>query len=139
MASKKVFVDASVLYAFIDRADQNHPQATKAIDYLSVQGSILFTSIQAVVETYTGINSQLGASIAVDFLQAIVESSMEVLYPQKADLLAANRILKTQRSQNLTLKEALTAAMMQRRGITQILTFTYWHNLLGSQTYISRF
>jgi predicted nucleic acid-binding protein len=139
MASRKIFIDASVLYAFVDRADPNHGQATKAMDYLSVQGAILFTSIQAVTDTYTGINTQLGTSIAIDFLQAMSESSMEILYPQKADMMTANRLLKTQRSQTLTLKEALTASMMQRRNITQILTFTYWHNLLGSQTYMSRF
>lgn len=139
MASRKVYLDASTLYAFIDRADPNHPQATKAIDYLSVQGALLFTSIQAVTDTYTGINNQLGTAIAVDFLQAMTESSIEILYPQKADILTANRLLKTQRSQTLTLKEALTAAMMQRRGVVQVLTFTYWHNLLGTQPYMSRF
>ncbi len=138
MASKKIFIDGSVLYAFIDRADPNHTQAAKTLDQMSLQDMHLYTSVQAVQEAYTAISRQLGSNLSIDFLQATVESTMEILYPQKADLLAAARLLKLNRSREVNLKEALTAVMMQRKGISFIFTFTYWQNLLGSSSYLMK-
>lgn len=138
MASGKIFIDGSVLYAFVDRADPNHVQASKTIEQLSLQGMHLFTSIQAVQDAHTAISRQLGQNLSIDFLQALVESTMEIIYPQKADFLSAFRLLKLNRSKEVNLKEALTAVMMQRKSIGYIFTFTYWQNLLGSTSYLMK-
>ncbi len=137
--SKKIFIDSSVLYSFVDRADPNHQMATKALEQLSLQGAHLYTSIQAIQDAYTAIDRELGSVLGIEFLQATTESSMEVLYPQKADLISAYRLIKLNINKQIGFKEAMTATLMQKKGIFQILTFTYWHNLLGSQTYLSRF
>ena len=50
MASKKVFIDSSVLYAFVDRANPDHVQSVKILEQLSLQGSQLYTSIQTVID-----------------------------------------------------------------------------------------
>lgn len=136
--SKKVFIDSSVLYSFVDRADANHAQAVRAIEQLSRQQTQLYTSIQAVQETYTAINRELGSVLGIEFLQATIESSIEVLYPQKAELVSAYRLIKLNLSRQVSFKEAITAVLMQKRGIFQILTFTYWQNLLGSSVYSNR-
>lgn len=132
---RKIFIDASVLYPFIDRSDANHAQAVKTIEQLSLQGATLYTSVQAVQDTYSAVNSQLGAVLGIDFLQAMLESNIEVIYPQKADLVAAFKLLKLNPNKQITLKEALTAVLMQKKSISQIFTFAYWQNLLGSQQY----
>jgi predicted nucleic acid-binding protein len=134
----KIYLDASALYAFIDRADPNHIHSSKLLEQFSVQRVSIYTSIQVVQDIFTAINNQLGNTISFEFLQAIVESDIEVLYPQKADFLASFRLIKLNRNKQISLKEALTATIMQKKGITQILTFTYWPNLLGSQPYLAR-
>lgn len=139
MASKKVFVDSSVLYAFVDRASADHVQAVKILEQLSLQGSQLYTSIQSVIDANNAVNNQLGATLSLDFLQAISESSMEILYPQKADFIASYRLIRLNRYKQLSLKEAINSVLMQKKGISQILTFAYWQNLLGSQSYLARF
>jgi predicted nucleic acid-binding protein len=139
VASKKIFVDSSVLYAFVDRANADHIQAVKLFDQLSLQGTALFTSIQSIVDTNNAINNQLGATLSHDFLQAMTESSLEILYPQKADFIAAYKLIKLNRYKQIGLKEAINSVLMQKKGISQILTFSYWHNLLGSQSYLARY
>lgn len=139
MASKKIFIDSSALYAFIDRADPNHTQVVKIIESMSLSYAQIYTSVQAISDTYSAIDSQLGSSISLDFLKTVLESNIEIIYPQKADLATAYRVINANRGKQITLREALNAALMQKKNIVQILTYRYWHNLLGSQTYLSRY
>ena len=132
LQSRKIFIDSSVLLSFIDRADTNHPKAVKTMENLAKLGYHLYTSSINVSEVYAGLSRETGISVALDFLQAILQSDMEVLFPQKADLITAHRMLRSNRERQLTLREVLNATLMQRRGIVQILTFNYWHNLFGS-------
>jgi len=138
MASKKIFIESSVLYAFVDRASSDHTQSVRLLDQLSLQGTHLYTSIQSVMDTNNAINNQLGATLSLDFLQSMTESTIEILYPQKADFIAAFKLLRLNRYKQISLKEALISVLMQKKGISQILTFAYWHNLLGSLSYLSR-
>lgn len=133
--SRKIFIDSSVLLSFVDRADSNHQRAVQSMENLARSGYQLYTSLQNVTETYGGLSREVGISVAVEFLQAGLGSNMEILFPQKADLITAHRMIRANRDRQITLREALNATLMQRRGIVQILTFTYWHNLFG--TYVS--
>lgn len=139
MASKKVLVDSSLLYAFIDRSDRNHTQAVKLMEHFSTQGVYLFTSYYSLQEVYGAVNKQIGISIGIDFLESILGSNIEILFPQKSDLISAFKLLKTNRNHQLLFKEAMTATLMQKKGISQISTFTYWHNLLGTKVYLFGF
>lgn len=130
--SRKIFVDSSVFIGFIDRADGNHPKAVKVMENLARTGYQLFTSSLTVNEVYIVLTKETGHPIALDFLQTILQSDIEIIFPQKADFITANRILRSNREKQLILKEALNAILMQRRGISQIITFAYWHNILGS-------
>lgn len=130
--SKKIFIDSSVLIAFIDRADTNHPRSVKALENLAGLGCQLYTSSQNINDVYAALAREIGMSVALDFLQAILQSNIEILFPQKADFITAHRMLQSNKERQLTLREVLNATLMQRRGIVQILTFTYWYNLFGS-------
>lgn len=132
LQSKKIFIDSSVLIGFIDRADANHAKSVKAMENLARLGLQLYTSSLNINEIYAVLSRETGTSVALDFLQAILQSDIELLFPQKADLITAHRMLRSNRERQLTLREVLNATLMQRRGIMQILTFTYWHNLFGS-------
>lgn len=130
--SKKIFIESSVLWAFVDRGDVNHPKAVKSMEALAKQNYILFTSLQNVSETFSALNMEIGQVVAVEFLQAILASNIEILFPQKADLITAMKMIKGSRERQASLKEVLNATLMQKRGVTQVMTFTYWHNLFGT-------
>lgn len=135
LQSRKVFVDSSILVPFVDRGDINHQRSVKSIENLARLHYQLYTSYQNIAETYVTLGREVGISVALDFLQAAIQSDMEIVFPQKADLITAHRMLRSNRDRQITLREALNATLMQKRGITQILTLTYWHNLFG--TYVT--
>ena len=132
LQSRKIFVDSSIFISFIDRSDLSHSKAVKILESLAKAGFQLYTSSSVVNEVYSALSRETGISVALDFLQAIIQSDIEILYPQKADYITAYRMLKSNRERQLTLREVLRATIMQRKGIPQILTFNYWHNLFGS-------
>ncbi len=133
--SRKIFIDSSILIAFIDRGAPNHAVASKAIEALARIGYRSYTSSSVVTHSYTLLSREIGASIALEFLQTMLQSGIEILFPQKADLITAHRILRVNRDRQIALSEALNATLMQRKGIVQILTFSYWNKLFG--TYVS--
>ncbi len=130
--SRKIFIDFSIFIAFIDRGAPNHPVASKAIEDLARIGYRLYTSSSAVTDSYALLSREVGDTIALEFLQTMLQSGIEILFPQKADLITAHRILRVNRGRQITLSEALDATLMQKRGVVQILTFTHWHNLFGT-------
>lgn len=132
LQSKKIFIDSSIFVGFIDRANSNHTKAVKTMESLAKLGYQLYTSSIIVIDVYAVLSREVGVSVALDFLLASLQSDIEILFPQKADFITANRMLRTNRERQLTLREVLNSTLMQRRGIVQILTFNYWHNLFGS-------
>ncbi|MDO8619452.1 MAG: PIN domain-containing protein [Candidatus Daviesbacteria bacterium] len=130
--SRKIFIDSSILIAFIDRGNSNHLKSSKAMEDLASIGYRLYTSSQVVTDSYTLLSNEVGTTVALEFLQTMLQSSIEILFPQKADFITAHRILRVNRDRQIPLTEALNATLMQKRGIVQILTFTHWHNLFGT-------
>lgn len=130
--SKKIFIDSSVFVSFIDRADSNHQKAVQSLESLARLGYQLYTSYQNIAETYAALSREIGQSVALDFLQASLQSDMEILFPQKADIITTHRMLRSNRDRQITLRETMNATLMQKKGIMQILSFSYWHNLFGT-------
>ena len=128
---KKVFIHSSVLVAYIDRGSADHLRAVKLIEDMAAIGCRLYTSSLGIAEIYDKLVSQVGITVALEFLQTILQSGIEILFPQKSDLITAYRILKTNRNEKLSFIEALKATLMQRKGIDQVLTFGTWNQLFG--------
>jgi predicted nucleic acid-binding protein len=131
-SNRKIFIDSSVLTAFVDRGNPRHLRAAKAFEVTASIGYRLYTTPPMIADAYEELNRQVGTTVALEFLQTMLQSGMEIIFKQKTDLNAAYRILKMNRSNQLSLDEAVNAALMQRKGITQILTFRPWHNLFGT-------
>jgi predicted nucleic acid-binding protein len=131
--SHKIFIDATVLFAFIDRTHPNHQKAIKAFESFARSGFQLYTSSLAMIDTYSVVSREVGYAVALEFLETMLQSEIEILFPQKGDFTSAWRILKSNRGLQINLKEALNATLMQKRDIPQILIFTYWHNLFGTK------
>lgn len=131
-STKKLFVHSSVLAAFVDRGSSDNRKASKAIDDAAGIGCRLYTSPQVVSEAYDLLTPDVGITVSLEFLQTILQSGIEILFPQKADLITAYRILKTNRNEKLSFNEALNATLMQKKGIGEVLTFGSWNKLFGT-------
>lgn len=131
-ATKKIFIHSSVLAAFVDRGSREHLRAAKAIDDAAGIGCRLYTSSQVVSEAYDMLTPEVGITVSLEFLQTVLQSGIEILFPQKADLITTYRILKTNRNEKLSFNEALNATLMQKKGIDQVLTFGSWNKLFGT-------
>lgn len=132
LQSRKIFVDASIFVSFIDRADDNHTRAIKSMETLARMRYQLYTSSLVVNDVFILVNREISPSVALDFLQGIIRSDIEIIFPQKADLVAVHRMLRSNKERQIPFKEVMNATLMQRKNINQILTFNYWHNLFGS-------
>lgn len=128
---KKIFIDSSVLISYIDRGSTDHLRASKVIEDMAAMRCKLYSSTIEISETYDQLVPQVGITVALEFLQVILQSGIEILFSQKSDIITAYRILKTNRNEKLSFSEALNAALMQKKGIDQVLTFGAWDPLFG--------
>ncbi len=129
--SKKVFVASSMFIAFIDRAHPKHDQAIAFFRFLSQEEYLLFTDTTSIIDTYSQIYKDISPSLAKDFLRTLAISSINVIYHDESDIKAALKALITYQSTELSFPEALMAVLANRRGISQVATFSYLHTLFG--------
>lgn len=131
IGSKKLFIDSSFLVAFIDRADLNHAKAGQIFELLGRHKYQVFTSVMVVAQTFNAIERDLSSTVARDFLQAMLETKIQILYASHSDFLAAFRYLKANPGRQISLSSIINANLIQRHGISSILTFNFWPNVMG--------
>lgn len=129
--SKKIFIESSLFLAFIDRANLNHAKASKMLEFLGRNKYQVFTSSIVVLQTFNAIERDLGSTIAKDFLQAMIETNIQILHPSDSDLLTAFRYLKVNPGRQISLSYLINANLMQKQGVNSILTFDFWPNIMG--------
>lgn len=135
-SSQQIFIDSSPFLAFIDRADPNHGRSIKAFEFLGQHGYRLYTSNLVVFQTFSYLEKELGFALSMDFLKTILESNIQILCPTEADLATAHRFLKLNPQRQVSLIEIANAHLMDKHNVSAVLTYDYWHNLMG--TTISR-
>lgn len=130
--SKKIFIDSSLFLAFIDRANVNHLKSVQIMELLAQQRYQVYTSSVVILQTFNAIERDLGSTLANEFLQAILESNIQVLYATGSNFLAAFRYLKVNPGHRNSLSNIIIADLMQKHSISSILTFDFWPNLMGA-------
>ncbi len=120
MQSKKVYIAPDGFVAFIDRAHPKHVQASAYFRYF---------------DTYTSIYNTISPSLARDYLRAMSLTSVNVLYPESAEMKQAVRTVESSNSVELTFSKALMSVVCNRKNIPQIATFEYLHSLFGLQVF----
>lgn len=136
MSSSKIFLDTSILEAFIDRANTNHLKAVGLMNKLAKDNCFVFTSQSVVEETYTILEKRVSSVVAYEFLQALIESHIEVLFPTKAELLSFYKLMLESKDKGITFKMGINGVLMKKFGINYIATFGFWNNLSGIMQYI---
>lgn len=127
--STKVFLDTSFFVSFIDRVDLNHNRTVATFNNLGSGNFRLYTSSVTVLNVFNRLEKELGSVIAHDFLQAILESDIQIIYPEQTDIIASFRFIKSSTQRKASLSEILNIHLMERNGIAQVLTYDLWHNL----------
>ena len=133
--SKKVYLDPSIMCAFIDRAHPKHEQAKAFFRFFAQEEYTLFTDSINVTDAYATIYRDISPSLAKDFLRTLTLSSINIIYPEEADLKAALKALVNYKSTELTYQKAIVAVLANKRGIPQIATFDYLHQLFDLQLF----
>ncbi len=131
LISKKVFIEASILCAFVDRAHPKHDQAAAYFRFFAEEEYLVFTDYYSLMEAYLIIYKEISPSLAKDFMRTMSLSNVNILYPEEQDSKVALKALVNYQSTDLTFPKALSAVLAQKRGITQICTFDYLHPLFG--------
>lgn len=131
LTSKKVFVSSDLLYAFVDRANTQYPQASAYFRYFAQEKYHVYTGYLNVSQTYQQIYAQISPSLAKDFLKGITLSSINVLFPTESDMKAALKTLINYRNTELTFLQSQMAVLCNRHSIPQVCTFEYLHPLFG--------
>lgn len=134
-ASKKVFLESDIFYAFVNRAHPKHPEASAYFRYFAQEKYQVFTSYPVIEEAYKDIYNKISPSLAKDFIRGISLSSINIFYPTESDLKAALKALINFRNTDLTLEQSQTAVFANRNSIPQICTFEYLHPLFGQSVF----
>lgn len=131
ISSTKIFIEASMFLSFIDRASLNNVKAGQIFEFLGKNKYQVFTSAMVIAQTFNVIERDLGTIIARDFLQAMTETSIQILYTSEPDLLAGFKYLKANPGRQISLSSIINANLIQRHGINSVLTFDFWPNIMG--------
>ena len=75
MASREIFVDASGLYALVDRKDAHHPVARAVVERLLRSGRRLLATDYVVAETVNLANARSGSAVAIRVLELLEQSA----------------------------------------------------------------
>src|SRR3989344_4356808 len=89
------------------------------------------TSLLVIIQVFNRLEKDLGTLISHDFLKTLLQSNIEILHPSEAEFSAAYRFLKINPQQQVSLVDILNARLMEKHNVPAILTFDYWHNLMG--------
>ena len=129
--SRKVFIDSSFFLAFIDRSDLNHAQAAEIFELVANQRYEVYTSSIVVIQTYNAIERDFSLAVAYEFLHAMLESSIHVMYIDKSDLDLGFKYIKRNPNQKGSFPSILKASLMQKHHINSLLTFDFWPKYMG--------
>ena len=131
ISSRKIFIESSLMLAFIDRANLKHLKSVQILELLAHHRYQVYTSDIVILQTFNAIERDLGSTVANDFLHAILESDIQILYAGESNFLMAFRYLKANPGYRSSLSNIITTDLMQKHNINSVLTFDYWPNLMG--------
>jgi len=135
MISKKVYIAPDGLIAFIDRAHKKHIHASAFFRYFAQQKYQLYTNVVSINDTYMTLYNTISPSLARDFLRTLSFSSINILYPERAEIKTAIKIVETGNAIDLTFAKALMAVLCNKKSIPQIMTYEFLPALYGLQLF----
>lgn len=130
--SARIFLESSIFEAFIDRSNTKHQQSVEMLNRLAKDSCLLFTSLQVVEEVFDFLMAKVSKVVAFEFLQAILESNIELIFTNRSDITSVYKLMIEYKEKQISFKEALITVLMQKNNIPKIATFRFWNNLEGT-------
>ena len=116
-----IFLDTSVIYALADRADPNHLRAKEMFASALQAGEDLLTHSYVLVESAALLQSRLGLSAALRFLDE--SQSFRVHWVTPRDHQEAIQLLRERGRRGLSLVDCVSFVVMRRHGVSTYLAF----------------
>jgi hypothetical protein len=116
-----IFVDSNIPMYLVGAAHPHKADAVRLLERAIAAGERLVTSaevLQEILHRYVGIDRRDAIQPAFDAILGVVD---EVLSIDRKDVERARELVLG--ADRLSARDALHAAVMEREGITQILTF----------------
>lgn len=116
-----ILVDTNIPMYLVGAAHPNKDAARAAVERALVDGERLVTDaevLQEILHRYAAIDRRDAIGPCIDAVLGVVD---DVLAIERADVIAAQRLVE--RVSQLSARDALHVAVMQRHGIGEILTF----------------
>ena len=116
-----IFVDSNIPMYLIGSAHPHKAEAHLLLERLVASGRRLVTDaavLQEILHRYSAINRR---EVIAPALQVSLALADEVFPVEKADVLRAGEIVRD--AVRLSARDALHVAIMERRGVTSILSF----------------
>ena len=134
--SHEVFVDTSAWIAAIDGRDKYHKAAREVYTRLVEERHTLVTTNLVVAETQILIRRTGDHARAMRFLQSLRGSPrLHRVYSDASLETAAEAILEAHPDQDFSFADAVSFAVMQVHGLTQVFTFDRLFAVLGFQVF----
>ncbi len=118
----EVFVDTSAWYPVVVANHPDHAAVAGAVQEALTAGTRLVTTNLVVAETHALLLHRTGREHALAFVRAVTEPST-VVVPSSSELehVAVKDWLASYDDQNFSLADAVSFAVMKRRGITRAI------------------
>jgi uncharacterized protein len=116
------FVDTSAIYAVLDRADPNHPQARQAVAQLRAEDAQLVTHAYVLVEVVALVQRRLGLDTVRRFVDDLLPI-MDVIHVDAALCAEALEALLAAGQRSVSLVDRTSFLIMRRHGIRRAFTF----------------
>ena len=116
MSFKRAFVDTSVFYAFLDKSDKFHGEATELFRKARKEHYTLISSNFILAESHALILSKLGRKIASRWLFSI-HKIVSIERITEEDEIKAKEIIKTFEDKDFSYTDATSFAIMERLGL----------------------
>jgi predicted nucleic acid-binding protein len=133
VASKKIFIESSIFLAFIDRVHPDHLKVVQLLEYLGKEGFEVYTSSLVVLNVFNRVDKDMGFTVAMEFMQAMLESNIEILVPGKGEFVSAFKFLKLSKKTLWPLAEIVNADLMVKNRLMYVLTIDKWGEVMGTK------
>ena len=123
LRQRRVFVDSSAYLALLDQHDRNYRQAQAIVEALADARYRQFITNTLLIEAHALILTELGISVAAQFLRDMDRSRTVVVRVRAADETRAKLLIYQYDDKPFSFTDAISFVVMERLGIHIAFTF----------------
>lgn len=133
MSNRRVlFVDTGGWLGVLDPKDKYHIQAADFFRQALSTYAYLITTNMVIAETYINIRRSSNHDKAIAFLDLIEKSGrIQCMWSDEELELSAREVLRLYHDQDFSYTDAISFALMQREGLTNVFAFDRHFHTMG--------